>query len=128
MLYDQLREIAMQADWRQLTVGSAALAIGACMVAAGLMSSKMRIKKRMQAIETQLSHMQNEIAALLQVQAALITKLNAKSKGSIDPRDTPPEPADGEVIGLTASPPTTPAQSESAKAANLPQQAVTPAK
>ena len=122
MLYDQLREIAMYADWRQLTVGSAALAIGACVVAAGLMSSKMRIKKRMQTIETQLSQMQNEIAALLQVQAALITKLNTKPKGAMDRRDTPLEMADGEVIGLTVSPPTTPAQSESAKAAKLPEQ------
>jgi hypothetical protein len=119
MLYDQLREIAMYADWRQLPVGSAALAIGACMVAVGLISSRMRIKKRMQTIETQLGHMQNEIAALLQVQAALITKLNAKSKAPIDPRDAPVEMADAEVLGLTVSPPTTPAQSESAKPAKL---------
>jgi hypothetical protein len=120
MLYDQLRELAMHADWRQLTVGSAALAVGACMVAAGLIASKMRIKKRMQAIETQLSQMQNEIAALLQVQTALITKLNIKSREAIDRRDIPGETADGEVIGLTVSPPTTPAQSEGARAAKLP--------
>jgi hypothetical protein len=119
MLYDQLREIALDADWRQLTLGSAALAIGAVIVAAGLMSSKMRIKKRVQTIEAQLSQVQNEVAALLQVQAALITKLNVKSKGAIDRRDTPVEIADAEVIGLTVSPPTTPAQSESAKAAKL---------
>jgi hypothetical protein len=119
MLYDQLREIAMHADWRQLTIGSAALAIGACMVMVGLVSSRMRIKKRMQTIETQLAQMQAEIAALLQVQAALITKLNAKSKGPIDPRETRVEMADGEILGLTVSPPTTPAQSESAKAAKL---------
>ena len=121
MLYDQLREIAMYADWRQLTVGSAALAIGACMVVVGLISSRMRIKKRIETIETQISQMQNEIAALLQVQAALITKLNAKSKGAIDPRDTPVEMADAEVLGLTVSPPTTPAQSENAKRAKLPE-------
>jgi hypothetical protein len=119
MLYDQLTEIATHADWHQLTLGSAALAIGACLVAVGLISSRMRIKKRMQAIETQIGQIQNEIAALLQVQAALIAKVNAKSKGAIDPRDTPVEMVDGEVIGLTVSPPTTPAQSESAKRAKL---------
>jgi hypothetical protein len=119
MLYDQLREIAMLADWRQLTVGSAVLAVGACMVVAGLMSSKMRIKKRMRTIETQLGQMQSEIATLLQVQTALITKLNTKSKEGTDPRDAPVEMADGEVIGLTVSPPTTPAQSGSAKVAKL---------
>ncbi len=119
MLYDQLREIAMQADWRQLTVEYAALAIVAFMVAAGLISSRMRIRKRIQAIETQLSHMQNEIAALLQVQTALITRLNGKSKMETDPRYTPVEMADSEVIGLTVSPPTTPAQSEGAKPAKL---------
>ncbi len=116
MLYDQLREIAMHADWRQLTVEYAALAIGAFMVAAALISSRTRIRKRMQAIETKLSQMQNEIAALLQVQAALITRLNGKSKMEIDPRYTP---VDSEVIGLTVSPPTTPAQSEGVKPVKL---------
>jgi hypothetical protein len=119
MLYDQLREIAMHADWRQLTVEYAAVAIGAFMVAAGLISSRMRIRKRMDAIETQLGHMQNKIAALLQVQAALITRLNGKSKMELDPRYTPIEMADCEVIGLTVSPPTTPAQSEGVRPVKL---------
>ena len=88
MLYDQLRDIAMHADGRQMTVEYAALAISAFAVAAVLTRRRMRIGKRIQAIENQLSKMQNEIAALLQVQAALITRLSAKSKVEIDSRQT----------------------------------------
>ncbi len=77
------------------------------------------IETKLGAIETKLSRMQNEIAALLQVQAALITRLNGKSKVETHPRYTTVEMADSEVIGLTVSPPTTPAQSEGAKPAKL---------
>jgi len=74
----------------------------------------------MQTIETQLNKLQKEITTVLQVQAALITKLNAKSKAEIHPPDTAVEMGGGDVVGLTMSPPTSPAQGESAKSAKLP--------
>lgn len=109
MLYDQFHKIAMRADWRQITGEYAALAIGAFVVAAVLMRRGMRIWARMQALESQLGQMQKQIDALLQVQTALIMRLNGKSQ--IDPRGTPVEMGDSEVIGPPMSPLTMPAQS-----------------
>src|SRR6266436_377960 len=72
-----LWEIVMRADWRLIAV---ALAVGAFASAAVLIRNRSRIWKRIRTIETQLSEMQNEITAVLQVQAALITRLNVNSK------------------------------------------------
>jgi hypothetical protein len=113
-----LWEIVVSADWRLAAV---ALAVGVLAVAAILTWNRGRIWKRIRMIETQVSKMQNEITTVLQVQTALITKLNAKSKADIDPRDTAVEIGGGDVAGLTMSPPTTPAQPESAKSAKFPE-------
>jgi hypothetical protein len=107
-------------DCRLMTAEYMALATGAFVVAAVVIRSGMRIWKRMHTIETKLSRMQNEIATVLQVQAALITKLNANSKVEIDPRGTAVEISGGDVAGKTMSPPTTSAQPESAKSAKSP--------
>jgi type VI protein secretion system component VasK len=79
MPHEQLWQLAKHADWRQMPVEYAMLAIGAFVVAVILRRS-MRNSKRIQTIENQLSKMQNqlskmqnEIAALLQIQTALIT-------------------------------------------------------
>jgi hypothetical protein len=119
MLYDQLHEIAVHADLRQMTGEAAALVIGAIVLVAVVMRRRRRIWTRIEALESQLAHMQNEIAALLQVQTALITRLKAKSQIEINPGDTRTL-GDSDVVGLTMSPPTTPAQSRSAKPAKLP--------
>jgi hypothetical protein len=65
--------MAMHADWRQVPVAYVVLAIGALAVAMILRRSIMRIWKRVETIENQVSKMQNEIATLLQIQAALIS-------------------------------------------------------
>jgi hypothetical protein len=73
MSYDQLWQIATHTDWRQMPVEYAVLAIGAFVVATVLRRSIMRIWKRIESIENQLCKMQNEVATLLQIQAALIS-------------------------------------------------------
>jgi hypothetical protein len=73
MSYDQLWQIATHTDWRQMPVEYAVLAIGAFVVATVLRRSIMRIWKRIESIENQLYKMQNEVATLLQIQAALIS-------------------------------------------------------
>src|SRR5258708_26530017 len=98
-----------------------ASAVGVFVVAAVLIRNSTRIWKRMQTIETQLNKLQKEITTVLQVQTALIRKLNAKSKAEIDPPDTAVEIVAGDVAGLTMSPSTTPAQPESARSAKLPE-------
>jgi hypothetical protein len=119
MLYDKLWEIA-HADWPRMTVEHAALVIGALVVAAVMMRRMTRISKRMRAIETHLGQMQKEIAAAMQIQVALMTKLSAKPKVEIDPRNAVAAVGNGDFRGLTVSPPTTPAQSESTDPAKLP--------
>lgn len=107
--------IAVSADWR-LTAVAFASAMGAFVVMAVLTWNGGRIWKRIRMIETQLGKMQNEITAVLQVQAALITKLNANSKVQIVPRGEVVEIGEGEVAGQTAaSLPAAPAQPESVK-------------
>jgi hypothetical protein len=112
-----LWEIAMRADWRLIAV---ALAIGVFVVATVVIWNRSRIWKRIRTIETQLSKMQNEITAVLQVQVALITRLNVTSNVETDPRSTAVETGGGDVAGQTTSPPAASAQSESAKSAKLP--------
>jgi hypothetical protein len=107
-----LWEIVVSADW---CLTAAALAVGAFVVAAALIwNGSRRIWKRMETIETRLSKMQNEVAAILQVQAALITKLNANPKVEIEPRGMAVEIRGGDIAGQPMSPPV--AQPESVKA------------
>jgi hypothetical protein len=97
MPYDKLWEFVAHAQWRLIApeYEYIAFAIGAFVVVAVLVRSRMRIWKRIETIEIRLSKMQSEIASVLQVQAALITKLNANSKVEIDPHDTTTIETDG---------------------------------
>jgi hypothetical protein len=74
----------------------------------------------METIEDRLNKMQKEVTTILQVQAALITKLNTNSKVEIDPRGTAAEITGGDIAGQPMPPPTTSSQPESAKSAKLP--------
>jgi hypothetical protein len=121
MLYDKLLEIGVPADWRLMTDEYKALAFGAFVVVAILVWSRIRIWKRMRTIETrldrietQLYKMQNEINTVLQIQVSLIAQLNSKSRMKLDPSDAAVEMGGGDVAESTISPPTTPAQPESA--------------
>jgi hypothetical protein len=127
MLYSKLSEIAARADWPLMTVEYKALVVAAFVVAAVLIWDRIRIWKRIRLIETQLSKIetqlskvQTKINTVLQIQVPLIRALNARSRVKIDLRDTAVEMGGGDVTELTMSPPTTPAQSESAKSAKLP--------
>ena len=104
MQYDRLWELVERVDWRLITPEYIALAIGAFVIAMVLMRSRMRIWKRIETIEIRLSKVQSEIATILQVQAALITKLNANPKVEIDPPDTVVEMAGGEIVGQPTPP------------------------
>jgi hypothetical protein len=66
----------------------------------------------METIETRLNKMQSEIAAILQVQAALIMRLNATSKVETVPRSTALEVSGDDIAGQSMSPPTTSSQFE----------------
>jgi hypothetical protein len=127
MLYSKLSEIAVRADWPLMTVEYKALVVCAFVVAAVLIWDRIRTWKRTRMIETQLSKIetqlgkvQTKINTVLQIQVPLIRALNAKSGAKIDLRDTAVEMGEGDVTELTMSPPTTPAQPESAKSAKLP--------
>jgi len=111
------REIVVSADWRLTAVALAvgALAVGAFVVATVLIwNRRRRISKRMETIETRLSKMQNEVTAILQVQAALITKLKVNSKVEVEPRGMAVEIRGGDIAGQPMSPPI--AQPENVKA------------
>ena len=112
-----LWEIVVSADWRLTAV---ALAVGGAVVAVLIWNRSRRIWKRMEAIEIRLSKMQNEVTAILQVQAALITKLNVNAKAEIEPSSMAVEITDGDIAGQPMSPPITSSQPESAKSAKLP--------
>src|SRR5229473_1088826 len=117
-IYDKLWEIVELADWRLLTVEYKALAVGAFVVAAVLIWNRIRIWKRMRRIETRLRKMEKKIN-ILETQESrrlmrLMTELNAKSRVKVVPRDAAVEMGGGDVPGLTMSPPTSPAQGESA--------------
>ena len=115
MLYDNLWEIVLRADWRLITAEYIALTICAAAVVAVLIRSRIRTRKRIETIESRLSKMQSEIATVLQVQAALIAKLNANSKV----RSPAVEMTDDDIVGQSMSPATPPSQPESAKSATL---------
>jgi len=121
MLSDRLWEIVVGADWRLMTDEYKGLAVAAFVVAAVLIWVWTRTRKRMRTIEARLSRiesqlikMQNEINAVLQIQVPLITQLNAKSRLKFDPSNAAAEMGGGVIAELTISPPTTPAQPESA--------------
>ena len=114
-----LWEIMVSADWRLAAV---ALAAGAFVVAAVLIWNRSRRDwKRMETIETRLSKMQNDVTTILQVQAALIMKLNVNSKVEVEPRGMAVEITGGDIAGQPMSPPITSSQPESAKSAKLPE-------
>jgi hypothetical protein len=124
MIYDKLWEIVERADWRLMIVEYKALAIGAFVVAAVLMWNRIRWLGRVRRIENKLKKMEKKIS-ILEVQESrrlmrLMKELNSKSRVKVDPRDAAAEMSGGDVVGLTTSPPTSPAQGDSAKSAKLP--------
>jgi type VI protein secretion system component VasK len=123
MIYDKLWEIVERADWRLMTSEYKALAIGAFIVAAVLIWNRIRFWRRIRRIENQLKKMEKKVS-ILEVQESrrlmrLVKELNAKSRVRVGPRDAP-EMSGSNVVGLTASPPTSPLQGDSAKSAKLP--------
>ena len=98
-----------------------ALAIVASSIAAILFWSKIRLWRRMRAIDTQVKKIHNEINVLqreinvLQMQESrrFMMELNANSKveaPKIHPNNPPVEIGGGDVVRLVKPPPTTPAQ------------------
>jgi hypothetical protein len=115
MLYDKLWELVVRTDWHSMTVEYNALAVGVFVAASILIWNGIRVRKRMRRIETKLERIQNEINLLqIQYSRGLMAQLNAKYKGQIDPRNVAMEMGGGDVTQLPTSPPTTPAQPESA--------------
>jgi hypothetical protein len=108
-------EIVVSIDWR-----STAVALSVAVAAALIWNRSRRIWKRMEAIENRLSKMQNEVTTMLQVQAALIMKLNLNSKVEVETRGMAVEIASGNIAGQPMSPPITSSQPESAKSQKLP--------
>lgn len=92
----------------------AAMAIGAVLIATILTWSKVRIRRRLRAIDAQLAKMQKEIDILhMQESRRLMMELKANSKveaPKIDPDNGPIEIDGDDVVHLTKTPPTTPAQ------------------
>lgn len=124
MIYDKLWEIVERTDWGLMIVEYKALAIGAFVVAVVLIWNRIRWSRRIRRIENQLKKMEKKIS-ILEVQESgrlmrLVKELNAKSRVKINPRDAAVEMSGGNVVGLTTSPPTSPAQGDGAKSAKLP--------
>jgi hypothetical protein len=97
-----------------MTVEYEAVAVGVVLIAAVMIWSKIRIWKRMRAIDTQLAKMQQEIDILqMQESRRLMMALKANSKveaPKIDPDNGPVEIDGDDVVRLVKTPPTTPAQ------------------
>ncbi len=108
----QIWEIAARTDWRLAAV---VVVVGMFMVAAILRWNRVKIRKRIHAIETQVSELRNEMTAVVQIQVALIRKLNGDSKVEISLPDTVLKKVGDDVAGVTISSSTMPAQPESAK-------------
>ena len=118
MLYDKLWEIAERANPRLMFTA------GASVIAAVLIWNRIRLSRRIRRIENQLKKMEKKIS-ILEVQESrrlmrLVKELNAKSRVRVGPRDAAAELSGGNVVGLMPSPPTSPAQGDSAKSAKLP--------
>lgn len=111
MPYDKLFENAAR-YWHSLTPEYQAWTVAALVIAAVLIRNRIRIKKRIRRIETQLQRMQDEIGVLqIQNSRDFMTKLNAKSEVESGPYAV--EVENGDVARRTISPPTMPGQSES---------------
>jgi hypothetical protein len=95
-----------------MTVEFEAVAVGVALVTAVMIWSKIRIWKRMRAIDTQLAKMQKEIDILqMQESRRLMMALKANSKMEAPKIDPDPAEIDGDdVVRLVKTPPTTPAQ------------------
>ncbi|SRR6266550_4770953 len=123
-MYDRLWEIMERADWRLMTAEYKALAVGALVVAVVLIWNRIRFWRRMRRIETRLGNVEKKVNILEMQESGrlmrLMMELNSKSRGRVDPSDMAVETNGGDVVGLTMSPPTSPAQGESAKSAKLP--------
>jgi TolA-binding protein len=93
MLDDKLWDIAVRADWRLMSLEYEALAVGGFVVASVLILSRIRMRKRIRRIETELQKMQKEIS-LLQMQESrrLMTELNMKSTEKVEPPGTARDP------------------------------------
>jgi hypothetical protein len=123
-LWEKFWEIAERADWRLMPVESKAFAVGAFVVAAVLILGRIRMWRRMRRIESQLRAMEKKIALMDARESGRLMRLmkefNAKSRVKGDTRDASVElSSGGNVVGLTVSPPTAPAQGDSAKSAKL---------
>lgn len=59
MLYDKLWDIAVRADWRSMSLEYEALAAGGFVVATVLIWNRIRMRKRIRRIETQLEKRRN---------------------------------------------------------------------
>jgi hypothetical protein len=98
-----------------MTVEYEAMTVGIVLITtAVLIWNKIRIWKRMRAIDAQLAKMQQEIDILqMQESRRLMMALKANSKveaPKIDPGNGPAEIDGGDVVRLMNTPPTTPAQ------------------
>ena len=118
MPYDKLWNVVVRIDWYVIAV---AFAISSFALAATLTWNTIRIRKHIGTIEGQLNEIQKQITTVLQIQTALITKRNAKSKVEIDPSDTAVEIGGADVAGPMMLPSATSTQPESAKSAKLPE-------
>jgi len=118
MSYDKLWNVVVRIDWHVIAV---AFAISSFVLAATLTWNTIRIRKHIGTIKSQLSEIQKQITAVLQIQTALITKRSEKSKVEIDPSDTAVEIGGADVAGPMMLPSTTSTQPESAKSAKLPE-------
>jgi hypothetical protein len=117
MLYENLFELLEHANL--MPIEYMAFALGALVVAGGIIRKAIRLSRRMQDIHAQISRMEKRISTLeMQESRRLMTKLNANSKREIDHSGLAIE-IDNDVEGLTVSPPTTPAQPESPKFAKI---------
>ena len=91
-----------------------AVTVGVALIAAVLIWSKLRMWRRMRAIDAQLTKMQKEIDILqMQESRRLMVALRENSKveaPKIDPGNGPVEVHSDHVVRLMKTPPTTPAQ------------------
>src|SRR5215468_3601526 len=117
MSYDKLWNVVVRIDWHVIAV---AFAISSFVLAATLTWNTIRIRKHIGTIKSQLSEIQKQITAVLQIQTALITKRSEKSKVEIDPSDAAVEIGGGDVARPMMLPSTT--STQSAKSAKLPEQ------
>src|SRR5258708_17211153 len=108
----QIWEIAARTDWRLAAV---VVVVGMFMVAAILRWNRVKIRKRIHAIETQVSELRNEMTAVVKIQVALIRKLNGDSKGEISLPDPVLKKAGADFDGWPIRSPPIPARPQAEK-------------